>query len=193
MIIVNEHPRSNGRYMKVIGVVGYPASGKGEFSQIAAELGIPVVVMGDMIRRRVAAAGLPLTDENIGFEARQLRADLGMDAVAILTAEEVARQSGDVVVIDGIRGDAEVRYFASVFAEFTLVAVIASFETRLFRMQSRGRSDDTTTVESLAARDARENSFGLTAAMGLAEVHIFNESTKDVYEALVRKFLAEES
>ena len=32
--------------MKVIGVVGLPASGKGEFSRIAAGLGIPVVVMG---------------------------------------------------------------------------------------------------------------------------------------------------
>ena len=27
--------------MKVVGVVGYPASGKGEFSLIADELGIP--------------------------------------------------------------------------------------------------------------------------------------------------------
>ncbi len=179
--------------MKVIGVVGYPASGKGEFSHIAAELGIPVVVMGDMIRRRVTGAGLPLTDENIGAEARQLRADLGMDAVAILTAEEVARQSGSVVVIDGIRGDAEVRYFRSVFAEFTLVAITASFAVRLSRMQSRGRSDDTTTVESLAARDARENSFGLASAMDLAEIVIANESSRDAYEVLVRKFFAEAS
>ncbi|WP_338095427.1 AAA family ATPase [Methanorbis rubei] len=179
--------------MKVIGVVGYPASGKGEFSQIAAELGVPVVVMGDMIRRRVKDAGLPLTDENIGSEARNLRAALGMDAVAILTAEEVARQSGDIVVIDGIRGDAEVRYFRSVFDSFTLVAIEASFATRLARMQSRGRSDDTTTAESLAGRDARENSFGLAAAMSLAEICIPNESTKDAYEALVRKFFSEES
>ncbi|HMK16072.1 MAG TPA: dephospho-CoA kinase, partial [Methanomicrobiales archaeon] len=37
--------------MRVIGVVGYPASGKGEFSRIAAAAGIPVVVMGDVVRR----------------------------------------------------------------------------------------------------------------------------------------------
>ncbi len=178
--------------MKVIGVVGYPASGKGEFSQIAAGLGIPVVVMGDIIRRQVSAQGLALTDENIGATARKLREDFGMDAVAMLTAEEVGKQHTDVVVIDGIRGDAEVRYFRSVFPTFVLVAVEASFPVRLSRMQVRGRSDDTTTAESLKGRDEREESFGLAAAMTLAEVRLVNESTRDVYEAAVRKVLSEE-
>lgn len=178
--------------MKVIGVVGYPASGKGEFSQIAAGLGIPVVVMGDIIRRQVSAQGLDLTDENIGATARKLREDFGMDAVAMLTAEEVGKQHTDVVVIDGIRGDAEVRYFRSVFPTFVLVAVEASFPVRLSRMQVRGRSDDTTTAESLKGRDEREESFGLAAAMTLAEVRLVNESTRDVYEAAVRKVLLEE-
>ena len=178
--------------MKVIGVVGYPASGKGEFSQIAAGLGIPVVVMGDIIRRQVSAQGLDLTDENIGATARKLREDFGMDAVAMLTAEEVGKQHTDVVVIDGIRGDAEVRYFRSVFPTFVLVAVEASFPVRLSRMQVRGRSDDTTTAESLKGRDEREESFGLAAAMTLAEVRLVNESTREVYEAAVRKVLSEE-
>ncbi len=178
--------------MKVIGVVGYPASGKGEFSQIAAGLGIPVVVMGDIIRRQVSAQGLALTDENIGATARKLREDFGMDAVAMLTAEEVGKQHTDVVVIDGIRGDAEVRYFRSVFPTFVLVAVEASFPVRLSRMQVRGRSDDTTTAESLKGRDEREESFGLAIAMTLAEVRLVNESTRDVYEAAVRKVLSEE-
>ena len=109
-----------------------------------------------------------------------------------LTAAEVGKQHTDVVVIDGIRGDAEVRYFRSVFPTFVLVAVEASFPVRLSRMQVRGRSDDTTTAESLKGRDEREESFGLAAAMTLAEVRLVNESTRDVYEAAVRKVLSEE-
>ena len=177
--------------MKVIGVVGYPASGKGEFSKIAAGLGVPVVVMGDIIRRRVTAAGLALTDANIGAAARRLREDFGMDAVAILTAEEVCMQGADVVVIDGIRGDAEVGYCRSVFPEFLMVAIEASFGVRLTRMQVRGRSDDTTTKDSLKARDEREESFGLVAAMNLAEVRLVNESEREVYVSTVREFFAE--
>lgn len=175
--------------MKVIGVVGYPASGKGEFSNIAKEQGIPVVVMGDMIRRRVTEKGLPLTDENIGNTARELRAELGMDAIAILTANEIKKSMPPAVIIDGIRGDAEVKYFRSVFSEFYLLAVTASFEIRLFRMKNRGRSDDTATPETLRARDEREESFGLARAMFLADTKIENESTKEEFVAGIKKYL----
>ena len=70
--------------MKVLGVVGLPASGKGEFSKIAAGMGIPVIVMGDMIRKAVKAAGLEPTDTNFGLTASRLRAEGGMDAIARL-------------------------------------------------------------------------------------------------------------
>ncbi len=175
--------------MKVIGVVGYPASGKGEFSVIAGELGIPVVVMGDMIRRKVIENGLELTDENIGAAARKLRGELGMDAVAILTAEEIAKINPKTVVIDGIRGDAEVTYFKSVFSDFSLLAITACFETRLLRMKKRGRSDDTTIPETLRSRDEREESFGLGRAISLADVRIENESSREEFAARIRRYL----
>jgi dephospho-CoA kinase len=178
--------------MKVIGIVGYPASGKGKFSQIATELGIPVVIMGDMIRQRVIAEGLPLSDENIGATSRKLREDFGMEAIAMLTAEEIKKQHADVVVVDGIRGDAEIRYFQSIFAELVLVAIEASFAVRLSRMQSRGRDDDTTRAENLKTRDEREESFGLVAAMALAKVRLVNESTRDAYDEAVRRVFLEE-
>lgn len=175
--------------MKVVGVVGYPASGKGELSLIAAEMGIPVVVMGDMIRRKVIEDGLTLTDENIGAAARKLRAELGMDAVAILTAKEVGKLNPKIVVIDGIRGDAEVTYFKSVFNDFSLLAITSSFETRLHRMKNRGRSDDTTTPETLHSRDVREESFGLGLAVSLADTQIENESTREKFIAQIQNFL----
>jgi len=175
--------------MKVVGVVGYPASGKGEFSVIAGQLGIPVVVMGDMIRRKVIENGLELTDENIGAAARKLRGELGMDAVAILTAEEIAKINPKIVVIDGIRGDAEVTYFKSVFSDFSLLAITACFETRLLRMKNRGRSDDTTTPETLRSRDEREESFGLGRAISLADTRIENESSREEFAARIRSYL----
>jgi len=175
--------------MKVVGVVGYPASGKGEFSQIAAELGIPVVVMGDMIRRKVIEDGLTLTDENIGAAARKLRAELGMDAVAILTAEEIGKLNPKIVIIDGIRGDAEVTYFRTVFQDFSLLAITACFETRLQRMKNRGRSDDTTTPETLRSRDEREESFGLGRAVSLANTEIENESSREEFISRIRNYL----
>ncbi len=175
--------------MNVIGIVGYPASGKGEFSRIAANAGIPVVVMGDIIRNRTKDAGLELTDENVGATARALRAELGMDAVAILTAEEVQCLSADTAVIDGIRGDAEVAYFRSVFSSFTLVFIKADFTIRLNRMQGRGRTDDSTTPEALSARDAREESFGLARAVSAADITLINETDRESFEEAIHNTL----
>ena len=172
--------------MNVIGIVGYPASGKGEFSRIAAENGIPVVVMGDIIRNRTKAKGLELTDEHVGATARELRAELGMDAVAILTAEEVKRLDTETAVIDGIRGDAEVNYFRSVFESFTLIFIKADFEIRLSRMQGRGRADDSVTAEALSARDAREESFGLARAVSVADITLVNETERESFEEEIR-------
>ena len=39
--------------MKIIAFVGMPASGKSEAARIAAKMGIPVVNMGDVIRKEV--------------------------------------------------------------------------------------------------------------------------------------------
>ncbi|MDD1639593.1 MAG: AAA family ATPase, partial [Methanomicrobiales archaeon] len=68
--------------MRVIGVVGLPASGKGEFSRIAREMGVPVVVMGDVIRRRAAEEGIPEDDSGLGGIGNRLREEHGMDAIA---------------------------------------------------------------------------------------------------------------
>ena len=87
--------------MKVIGVVGLPASGKGEFSKIAADMGIPVIVMGDMIRRAVKEAGLEPDDTNFGATANRLRAEQGMDAIAQLCIPEIKKQSAPLVLVDG--------------------------------------------------------------------------------------------
>jgi hypothetical protein len=55
-------------------------------------------------------------------------------------------------------------------------------------MQTRGRSDDTKTPETLRARDEREESFGLARAIALADARIENESTREAFEEKVSAF-----
>ena len=101
--------------MKVIGIVGMPASGKGEVSRIARDLGIPVVVMGDAIRERVKKAGLPPTDANLGAMSGKLRSELGMDAIARITIPVIEATTAPVVLVDGIRETTRWRRFGSAF------------------------------------------------------------------------------
>ena len=175
--------------MKVIGVVGLPASGKGEFAKIMAGQGVPVIVMGDMIRRAVAESGLPPTDANMGAVANRLRAEHGMDAIARLCIPELHRQNAPVVLVDGIRGDAEVRLFRKEFPDFRLIAIDTSFHKRLERLKSRGRSDDTTTAETLRNRDERERGWGLNNALLLADFRLNNDGDLDAFTTSVIQLL----
>lgn len=175
--------------MKVIGVVGLPASGKGEFSKIAAEMGIPVIVMGDMIRRAVSEAGLEPNDTNFGATANRLRAAGGMDAIAQLCIPEIRKQSAPLVLVDGIRGDAEVALFRQRFPGFLLISIDSSFGTRLARIAARSRSDDFTSADALRNRDEREMAWGLKNALDSADIHISNEGTLEEFSRIVHELL----
>ncbi len=177
--------------MKVIGVVGMPASGKGEFARIASEMGIPVVVMGDMIRNTVKAAGLEPTDINFGATANRLRDERGMDAIGQLCVPEVGRQTAPLVLIDGIRGDSEVNLFRKVFPGFTLIRIDSSFDNRLSRVAARGRSDDFHTAGELHTRDERELGWGLGRALKLANLRIENNGSLAEFSEAVHKLLDE--
>jgi len=176
--------------MKVIGVVGLPASGKGEFSKIAAGTGIPVVVMGDMIRTAVKASGLEPTDENFGTMANNLRTERGMDAVAQLCIPKIRSLSAPLVLVDGIRGNAEVELFRQTFEGFTLIGIESSFEKRLSRIAARARSDDFCSADALHNRDERELSWGLGNALRNADLTLRNEGTLDAFSTAVRDLLA---
>jgi pyruvate formate lyase activating enzyme len=178
-------------FMKVIGVVGMPASGKGEFARIASDMGIPVIVMGDMIRIAVKAAGLEPTDTNFGSMASRLRTERGMDAIGQLCVPEVERQTAPLVLIDGIRGDSEVNLFRKVFPRFTLISIDSSFENRLSRVAARGRSDDFQTADELHNRDERELGWGLGKALMQADMHVKNNGTLDEFSVAVHKLLNE--
>ena len=175
--------------MKVIGVVGLPASGKGEFSKIASAMGIPVIVMGDVIRNTVKKAGLEPTDANLGAIANKLRADRGMDAIANLCIAASEEQHAPLVVVDGIRGDAEVGVFRKHFPAFVLIGIDSSFENRLKRLGTRGRSDDIGSADALRARDERECSWGLKEALKHADIHITNDDELELYAERVRALL----
>ncbi len=175
--------------MRLIGVVGLPGSGKSEFSRCAAELGIPVLVMGDVIRRVAAERGLSAEDGVLGEISGELRETHGRGAIAHLMLPAIRELASPVVLIDGIRSDAEVDEFRRAFPGFTLIGVSSSFETRWRRLRRRGRSDDLTDAGALRRRDERELGWGLGTALGEAELTLENEGSLGAYCAEVRAML----
>jgi len=178
--------------MGVIGVVGLPGSGKSEAAAVADERGIPVVTMGDVIRRACRERGLDPASHH-GEVAQALRNEGGPAAIAEKSVPmiEDALVAYDTVLVDGIRSDAEVERFVEAFGDdFTLVAIEAPFEVRADRLESRGRDD--TTMESLEERDERERGFGMGEAIAQADVVIENTDSLEAFHDRIQALLTDE-
>ena len=182
--------------MKIIAFVGMPASGKSEASKVAKDMGIPVVTMGDVIRREVALRNADPADG--GKIADELRKTEGMDAIAkrcmILIEEKMKENPSKIFVIDGVRGIAEVDYFKQHLGEgFMLVsiAIDSPIEERFDRIVTRKREDDMNTIEELKVRDAREISWGMGEAIAASDRIIENTAAIDTYHKKIRDLYEE--
>jgi predicted RNA binding protein with dsRBD fold (UPF0201 family)/adenylate kinase family enzyme len=180
--------------MKLIAFLGLTLSGKSTAATLAKELGIPVIVMGDVVREEVRQRSLELSYENVGRIAAELREKEGMDAIArrcIPTIRERAKKKG-IVVIDGVRGIAEVKRFKKEFgSDFILINIESPIEIRFERALKRGRDDDPLTIEELRSRDERELSWNMSKAIEVADFTIENVSDIKTFMEKVRDILTQ--
>jgi len=178
--------------LKIVGFVGMPGSGKSVAADVAREMNIPVVVMGDVIREEAARRGLDPTDRNLGAVGNDLRDKEGSDAIAARCLEKIRAKEAPVVVVEGIRSKFEVDLFRKSSNGFQLIEVRVPDELRLARIRSRGRSDDANErdlAESVANRDARELGWGMGEAIRAADLRIENAGSVVEFEGKVREVL----
>lgn len=183
----------------VIGMVGLQASGKTVVASHLASLGAKRVRMGNIVWRKVEQRGLEVNEENVGKVANELREKEGMGAVAkrcIPIIQERGKEN-PAIVVDGIRGIAEVEVFKDKFDErFVLISIEASKETRYKRIKDRKREDDSLDLEAFEEKENRELNWGLKEAMESADYKIENEGTLDelkektskVYEGILEEY-----
>jgi len=182
--------------LRIIAFVGMPASGKSEASNVAREMGIPVVTMGDVIRKEVELRGADPSDG--GKIANELREIEGMDAIAkrcmILIEEKMKETPTDIFVIDGVRGIAEVDYFKEHLGDgFVLVsiAIDSPIEERFERIVARKREDDMDNIDQLKERDSREIGWGMGEAIAASDRFVENTSTLEAYRVKIQKLFEE--
>jgi len=180
--------------MNVIGTVGLPGSGKGEAANVAEAAGIPVVVMGDVVRAECRRRGLDPAQHH-GRMAGTLREEEGDDAIAARTLpriREAAAESDrdETVLVDGLRSTVELERFREAFGDdFTLVAIRAPFELRAERLGERGRDDSDSDLAALRERDDREVELGLGETLERADVEIDNTDSLAAFRERVREEL----
>jgi dephospho-CoA kinase len=179
------------RYMLIILVTGLPGSGKSIVSETAREMGIPVLIMGDIVREEARKRGLELLPENLSMVANDLRKKYGKEAVALFTAEKIRglKTSGPVLV-DGVRSLDEVAVFEEL-GETCIIAVHASPSKRFERIKGRGRPGDPVTWKQFLDRDLVELSWGVGNVIALADYIIVNDTTLEEAKDQSRRILGE--
>ncbi len=188
--------------MKIIGFVGLPGSGKSVASDVAREMGLKVLVMGDVIRQEAAARGLEPSDETLGWVGNELRASEGPAAVARRILEQAGKE--EIIIVDGLRSMAEADLFRSGAEEFHLIEIVAPANLRIRWLESRGRSDDPCapsassdhssakegqTASALEQREGREMGWGMSEAMKTADLVLRNEGNLEEFRESVRGLL----
>lgn len=182
--------------MQVIGTVGLAGSGKGEVATVAAELDVPVVTMGDVVRQACRDRGLDPAEHH-GNVAQALREEEGRDAIAQRSLPLVEEQLADhdTVLVDGLRAGVEAERFRERFGDaFTLVHVHAPFDVRADRIADRGRdSESTEGHEALRRRDERELGFGMEEAIDDADLTVENVDSLESFHDRIRRLFAGDS
>ena len=183
----------------VFAFVGAPAAGKTEAASVAREMGIPVITMGEVIRAELKKQGLPLSDENAGRVANELRAREGMDAIAkrcipLIKAQKksAGKDQKGIVVVDGVRGIAEVETFKKEFGDdFVLVRIDAPLSLRYERIKTRGRRDDLDllSLDEFKNREEREIGWGMEEAMKKADKVVKNTTSLEEFREQIKGIL----
>ena len=102
---------------------------------------------------------------------------------AVRCVSQIRETGSELVVVDGVRGIAEVECFRREFGKgFVLISIYAPIEIRFSRVQKRARSDDMNSIEGLRHRDERELGWGMGEAIEASNVEIENNFTLETFK-----------
>jgi len=165
--------------LKIIIITGMPGAGKSEVASTFHNAGIPLIIMGDVIRQETRNRGLETNPENTKKVMLELRELHGPGAVATRCLDGLCKHESDIIVIEGCRSIAEIDVFDDYAEEVIVVCVHTSPKIRYSRLQERNREDAPSNWEVFRERDIREVSVGLGAVIALSDIMLINEGTID--------------
>lgn len=176
----------------IVGLTGMPGAGKTTVANYLSQKGIPLLVMGDVVREAAENDGLELTSDNLAKLMLRLRKRNGPEAVAHLIVNKIKLMKKEdkqlsVVIVDGIRSMAEVRLLRRI-GSVKLLAIHGSTFTRYTHVRERGRSDVPSNLGEFDKRDKIEMDVGISNAIALADETISNNDIS-ISELCQRSFI----
>jgi len=157
----------------IVCLTGMPGAGKSTIAEGLKPKGYDIINMGNAVREEAKNRNLEPTRDNLGKLMLELRKKNGPGAVAELVKSQIDSSTADVILIDGVRSNDEIKVLRK-FGTVKLLAIHASTDTRFDFLQKRGRSDDPQTKEHFEERDNRELGVGISNSIALSDYAISN-------------------
>lgn len=162
----------------IVALTGMPGAGKTTVANYLAQKGIPLLIMGDVVREAAQNDGLEPTSGNLAKLMIRLREKNGPEAIAHLIANKINTMKNEdkefaVVIVDGIRSMAEIQVLKRV-GNVKLLAIHGSILTRYSHIRERARSDVPSNINEFDKRDRVEMEIGISDAIALADETISN-------------------
>ncbi len=152
-----------------------PGSGKSTIASGLKNKGFDVINMGDAVRTEARRRNLEPTGQNLGKLMLELREKNGPGAVAELIQDQIMNSNHDIIVIDGVRSNAEIEVLKNK-GTVKLLSIHASTNKRYNFLTKRARADDPQSQETFDERDIRELGVGISSSIALADESISNNN-----------------
>lgn len=159
----------------IVCLTGMPGAGKSTIAEGLKSKGYDAINMGNTVRSEAKKRNLEPTSSNLGKLMLELREKNGPGAIAHLVIPEIENSKSDVIIIDGVRSNAEIDVLKK-YGIVKLLAIHASIDKRFEFLQQRGRSDDPKTKENFEERDSRELGVGISNSIALSDDAITNNN-----------------
>jgi len=152
-----------------------PGAGKSTIADGLKNKNYEIINMGNVVRAEAKNRNLEPTGVNLGKLMLELREKNGQGAIAKLVTPQIENSKYNVIIIDGIRSNAEIEVLRK-YGVVKLLAVHASTNIRFGFLKQRGRSDDPQTKENFEERDNREIDVGISNSIALSDETISNNN-----------------
>jgi len=171
----------------ILGLAGEMGSGKGTVAEYLGEkYGGKTHRFSTMLRDILDRLYLPQSRENMQKISTNLRLIFEEDLLARVMSDDVKKDSNDLVVIDGVRRVADIKYLREI-PHFKLIYVEADIEKRYERIHGRGENADdlNKTFEQFKKDQEDESESQIKELKGVTDFLINNNgSFDDLYKQI---------
>jgi len=177
----------------IIGLVGEIASGKDVTKKyLELNYGASYHRFSTILRDLLSRLYLPIERNNMQEMSTLLRQKFGEDVLAKIITEDVKNDAHEIVVVDGIRREADMIYLRTL-PGFNLISLDVESKIRYERLVKRKENADdaTKTYEQFIADGQKETELEIYKVMSRADYKLNNNgSLKELYSQIETIMLA---